>query len=117
MQPETQSWTPQPQQQPWTQQEAQSWTPQPQQQARKQTQQSWKTRQESQWQQRGRGKGNYNNRQPNDTIGENIQCWRCALFVHVLTVCRIRIDHLRKDLNGKSLCKGNVHMFSQVPTE
>ena len=99
MEPETQSWTPQ--QQPWTQQETQSWRPQSQQQSRKQTQQSWKTRQESQWQQRGRGKGDYNNQQPNDTFGENIQCWRCGLFGHVQTGCRIRVDHLRKDLNGK----------------
>ena len=99
MEPETQSWTPQ--QEPWTQQETQSWRPQSQQQSRKQTQQSWKTRQESQWQQRGRGKGNYNNQQLNDTFGENIQCWRCGLFGHVQTGCRIRVDHLRKDLNGK----------------
>ena len=81
MEPEMQSWTPQ--QQSWTQQETQSWRPQSQQQSRKQTQQSWKTRQESQWQQRGRGKGNYNNQQPNNTFGENIVLalwiiWTCS---------------------------------------
>ncbi|CAG2194016.1 unnamed protein product [Mytilus edulis] len=89
------------QQPPWQQQQQPPWqqqsTWQQQQQPPWQQQSTWQQHQQPRWQQqRGRGRG----RGQQQTHDEP-QCWRCGQTGHYKRGCGVRMDHSRKDLNGK----------------